>query len=240
MPGGTVSDELVDFHRRVAAGGAAMSTVAYLRRVARGAHRPSLPAARQGDRAGPAPPHRRRPRGGRRGGGPDRTRGTGGQRPLQPCARALALGRLHPHGLAPACRGRRRDRAHRRGLPPRRCARGGGGLRLHRGARRPQLPLERLPQPEAQPPRRPVRRIGGEPRPLRPHVLRTVRDAVGPDDGGHGEAQHGRRRGRGPVARRERRDRLAVRSGRRARCAGAHGGQLAAPTPCTSSGATLP
>ena len=30
MPGGTVSDALVDYHRRVAAGGAAMSTVAYL------------------------------------------------------------------------------------------------------------------------------------------------------------------------------------------------------------------
>jgi 2,4-dienoyl-CoA reductase-like NADH-dependent reductase (Old Yellow Enzyme family) len=30
MPGGRVSDELVAFHRRVAAGGAAMSTVAYL------------------------------------------------------------------------------------------------------------------------------------------------------------------------------------------------------------------
>src|SRR6185437_3470168 len=30
MPGGKVSDELVAFHRRVAAGGAAMSTVAYL------------------------------------------------------------------------------------------------------------------------------------------------------------------------------------------------------------------
>ncbi len=30
MPGGTVSDQLVDFHRRVAAGGAAMTTVAYL------------------------------------------------------------------------------------------------------------------------------------------------------------------------------------------------------------------
>ena len=30
MPGGTVSDALIDFHRRVAAGGAAMSTVAYL------------------------------------------------------------------------------------------------------------------------------------------------------------------------------------------------------------------
>src|SRR6202161_428815 len=29
-PGGTVSDALVEFHRRVAAGGAAMSTVAYL------------------------------------------------------------------------------------------------------------------------------------------------------------------------------------------------------------------
>ena len=29
-PGGTVSDELIEFHRRVAAGGAAMSTVAYL------------------------------------------------------------------------------------------------------------------------------------------------------------------------------------------------------------------
>ncbi|HEY2213650.1 MAG TPA: NADH:flavin oxidoreductase, partial [Acidimicrobiales bacterium] len=30
MPGGQVTDELIDFHRRVAAGGAAMSTVAYL------------------------------------------------------------------------------------------------------------------------------------------------------------------------------------------------------------------
>src|SRR5580658_8408089 len=30
MPGGRVSDELIAFHRRVAAGGAAMSTVAYL------------------------------------------------------------------------------------------------------------------------------------------------------------------------------------------------------------------
>ena len=30
MPGGQVSDELIDFHRRVAAGGAAMTTVAYL------------------------------------------------------------------------------------------------------------------------------------------------------------------------------------------------------------------
>ena len=30
MPGGTVSDQLIEFHRRVAAGGAAMSTVAYL------------------------------------------------------------------------------------------------------------------------------------------------------------------------------------------------------------------
>ena len=29
MPRGAVSDELVDFHRRVAAGGAAMTTVAY-------------------------------------------------------------------------------------------------------------------------------------------------------------------------------------------------------------------
>src|SRR5580704_838400 len=29
-PGGTVSDALVEFHRRVAAGGAALSTVAYL------------------------------------------------------------------------------------------------------------------------------------------------------------------------------------------------------------------
>ena len=58
-------------------------------------------------------------------------------------------------------------------------------------------------------------------------VLRTVRDAVGPGHGGHGQAQHGRRRGRRPVARRERRDRHALRGRRRARCAGAHRGQLA-------------
>ena len=38
-------------------------------------------------------------------------------------------------------------------------------------------------------------------------VLRTVRDAAGPGRGGDGQAQHGRRRARRAVARRERRDR---------------------------------
>ena len=48
-----------------------------------------------------------------------------------------------------------------------------------------------------------------------------------PGRGGHGQAQHGRRRRRRPVARRERRGRPALRGRRRARCARAHRRQLA-------------
>ena len=102
MPGGTVSDELIEFHRRVAAGGAAMSTVAYLavspegrtdrhcllldednvpglRRLTDAVHAEGAAAAAQIGHAGPV-----------------------AERPLQPRPCPLALRRLHPDGLA-AC-----------------------------------------------------------------------------------------------------------------------------------------
>ena len=168
MPGGTVSDELIAFHRRVAAGGAAMSTVAYLavspegrtdrhclllnednlpglRRLTDAVHAEGAAAAAQIGHAGPVANARSN--------------------------RAPALspsGRLHPDGLPPARRRRGGDRAHHRGLPARRGAGGGGRLRQHRGARRAQLPPERVLESQAQPARRPVRWLAREPGPLRP------------------------------------------------------------------------
>ena len=104
---------------------------------------------------------------------------------------------------------------------------GGGGLRQHRGARRAQLPPQRVLEPQAQPPRRPVRWLGREPRPLRPHRPAHRARRRRTERGGDRQAQHGRRRRRRPVARRERRGRPALRGRRRARCARAHRGQLA-------------
>ena len=122
MPGGTVSDALVEFHRRVAAGGVAMTTVAYLAVSPEGRTDRHCLLLNEDNLHGPAPAHRRRPRRGRRGGRADRPRRSRGQRALQPGPGPLAVGRLHPDGLAPARRRRRRHRAHHRGLPPRRRA----------------------------------------------------------------------------------------------------------------------
>ena len=146
-----------------------MSTVAYLAVSPEGRTDRHCLLLSDGHGPGPAPAHRRRPRRGRRRGGADRPRRAGGQRPLQRRPRPLALRRLHADGLAPARRRPRRHRAHHRGLPARRRAGRGGRLRQHRGARRAQLPPQRVLEPQAQPARRPVRRLGGEPRPLRPH-----------------------------------------------------------------------
>ena len=227
MPGGRVSDDLIDFHRRVAAGGAALSTVAYLavspegrtdrhclllneetvpglRRLTDAVHAEGAAAAAQIGHAGPVADAR-----------------SNGAPALSPS------GGLTPMGSRLPRRRRRRDRAHHRGLPARRDAGRAGGFRQHRGPRRAQLPTERVLEPQAQPSRRPVRRIGREPRPLRPrrpaHRARRGR----PRRCGDGQAQHGRRGRRRPLARRERRHRRALRSRRRARRVGAHRGQFA-------------
>ena len=227
MPGGQVSDQLVDFHRRVAAGGAAMSTVAYLavspegrtdrhcllldeatvpglRRLTDAVHAEGAAVAAQIGHAGPVANAR-----------------SNGAPALSPSGGFTPMGsRLHAVDAG-------RDRAHHRGLPARRRAGGRRRLRLHRGPRRPQLPAERVLEPQAQPPRRPVRRLGGEPRPLRPQCAAHRARRRGPRDRRDGQAQHGRRRRRWALARRQRRGRPALRVRRRARCAGAHGGQLA-------------
>ena len=169
MPGGTVSDELIEFHRRVAAGGAAMSTVAYLavspegrtdrhcllldedtvpglRRLTDAVHAEGAAAAAQIGHAGPVANARsnRAPA----------LSPSGGFTPMGSRLRAVdvaGIERITEDYRRAADAGRR------------------GRLRQHRGARRAQLPPQRVPEPQAQPARRPVRRLGGEPRPLRPH-----------------------------------------------------------------------
>ncbi len=83
-PGGKVSDELIEFHRRVAAGGAALSTVAYLAVSPEGRTDRHCLLLERRHGAGPAPADRRRARRGRRRGGADRPRRAGGERPVQP------------------------------------------------------------------------------------------------------------------------------------------------------------
>ena len=194
-PGGTVSDELVDFHRRVAAGGRGHDH--------RGLPRPSRP--RGGPTATASCSATTRCRG--CAGSTDAVHAEGAAAAAQighagPVAnaalqRAPALSpsrRLHAHGHAPA----RRRRAPASSGSPRTTAGAagagrGGGLRQHRGARRAQLPAQRLPEPQAQPPRRPVRRSVENRARFARTVLRTVRDAAGRRSGGDGQAEHGRR-----------------------------------------------
>ena len=85
-PKGAITDDLVAFHRRMAAGGVAMTTVAYLAVSPEGRtdRHCVLLARRQGGR--PQGAHRHRARGRRGGLGPDRPRRPGGQRPVQPGA----------------------------------------------------------------------------------------------------------------------------------------------------------
>ena len=98
MPGGTVSDELIAFHRRVAAGGAAMSTVAYLAVSPEGRTDRHCLLLNEDNLAGPAPPDRRHARRGRCGGGADRPRRAGRQRPLQPRPALSPSGGFTPMG----------------------------------------------------------------------------------------------------------------------------------------------
>jgi len=96
MPDGLVTDKLVEFHRRVAAGGVAMSTVAYLAVSPKAA--PTNAASGCGPTPWTAPPlttaihDEGRPR------RPARPRRAGGQRPLQPGPVPGPVERLQPLG----------------------------------------------------------------------------------------------------------------------------------------------
>ena len=93
-----------------------------------------------------------------------RRRQLGGHRPL-----GARLRRRLPR----AARGHpRRPRPGRRGLRRLRATRGRGGLRPHRGARRPRLPAVLVPLPDLQPPHRRLRRAAGEPAALPARGLR--------------------------------------------------------------------
>ena len=160
-PRGEVTDELIAFHERVARGGVAMTTVAYLavspegrtdrhcvllgeesvpglRRLTDAVHAAGALASAQIGHAGP-----------------------GGQLEVERGPGAVAVPPVRRLGLAHPGGDGRRHRADHRGLPT------GGGrgrrgrVRLHRDPPRPQLPAQLVPEPEAEPADRRVGRAAG-------------------------------------------------------------------------------
>ena len=145
-PDGVVSPELIEFHRRVAAGGAAMTTVAYLSIAPEGRTGADALLAATRARQRTALAHRHRARRGRVGCGPDRPRRPGRERVLQRSGGAGAGPHVQPprHALDQA-RHRGRHRAGHLEVRNRRPAVRPGWVRLDRGAPRPQLPAQRVP-----------------------------------------------------------------------------------------------
>ena len=168
MPEALVTPELTEYHRAVAAGGAGMSTVAYLavapegrthaeciwlrpeavpglRRLTDAIHAEGAAAAAQIGHAGPVANSRS-----------NKAAVAGSEQAVQPTGHAG-----HP------LRHRRRHRPHhqrlRPGRPPRRRQR----LRRHRDPPRPQLPAQRLPQPQPQQAHRLLGRLPRQPGPVR-------------------------------------------------------------------------
>ncbi len=118
----------------------------------RGPHpSPVHPPARR-SRARPGPTGRRRPCGGGGRGRPGGPRRSGGQPDLEPPAGPGSISLVQPARLPhePGA-GRRRHRPDHRRLRTGRPAGDRCRVRQHRGPPRPQLPAERLPQPEAEP-----------------------------------------------------------------------------------------
>ena len=97
-PQGKVTDRLIDFHRAVGAGGAAMTTVAYLAVSPRGPDGQTLPdvAGRHDARAAPIDRHRARTR--CRGGRPTRSCRPGGQSQVQRRPRPRSVEGISPMG----------------------------------------------------------------------------------------------------------------------------------------------
>ena len=168
-PRGEVTDELIAFHLRVADGGAAMTTVAYLAVSPEGRtdRHCVLPRRVVAPRAAPAdrPPSTMpglpsRPRSATPGRWPTAVRT--GRPSLAPSRR------LSPSGaMTRAATDGDIDRItddYRRGAEMAVDCR----VRLHRGPPRAQLPAQRLPEPEAQPPHRSMGRQPGQPSPLPP------------------------------------------------------------------------
>ncbi len=135
-----------------------------LRGLPRRPHRRQRDLDAPGSRARFPAAHRRDPRRGRGGLRPDRTCGSGRQRPLQQGHGAGAGAVLQPDRHAVRQEGqpprhRRRDRRARQRGPAGRRRR----IRRRRSAFGPQLSGERVSEPADQPPQRRVRRLAGEP-----------------------------------------------------------------------------
>ena len=226
-PGGTVSDALVEFHRRVAAGGAALSTVAYLavspegrtdrhclllsedtvpglRRLTDAVHAEGAAAAAQIGHAGPVA--------NARSNGAPALSPSGGFTPMGSRLRAVDAAGIE-----------RITEDYRRATMLAVDA-GFDSIEVHVGH---NYLLSAFLSPKLN--RRDDQFGGSVENRARfaRAVLRTVRDAAPANVAVTAKLNMADGVRRGPVARRERRDRPALRGRRRARCAGAHRGQLA-------------
>ena len=119
-PRGVVTDELVDFHRRMAAGGVAMSTVAYLAVSPEGRTDRHCVLLDESSLAGLRRLTDAVHEAGAAVVGPDRSCRTGGQRPVQPGTGAGSDPPAQRQRGSDPGRHRGRHRPHHRGLPPRR------------------------------------------------------------------------------------------------------------------------
>ena len=229
MPRGEVTDELIEFHRRVARGGVAMTTVAYcavspggrvqrhtlvmdddivpdLRKLTDAVHDDGAMVSAQLGHAGLVANTR-----------------SNRQPTLAPSTRLQRAG----HGPRARCDGRAARRGRRR-LRARDDCRGRRRLRRDRSPPRSQLSAQLVLQPQLEPPHRRVRRQHREPRPARPASHGSSAQRSRARHRGDREVQHGRRCRGWSLARREHRDREAARSRRSPRRARAHRRQLVA------------
>ncbi len=238
MPRGAVSQELIDFHVAVARGGAAMTTVAYcsvskggrvnrdtlvfeegltddLTRLTDAVHAEGAAVSAQLGHAGLVAR-----------GALEAAPEPG---PVDPVQR-LGDGAGQAGHPVPARRGRGRLRA---GHPGRHL----GRLRRHRGAPRPQLPAQLVPEPQPEQAQRRARRQHREPGPVPPAGGGSGAAGRRRQGGGARQVQHGRRRRRaGSGSRRACRSRG---SSRPTDTSTPSSSPAAArwPTACTSSGA---
>ena len=231
-----VTTDLVDFHRAYAAGGVGMTTVAYcavapegrtapdqilwtdeampgLRALTDAVHDEGAAISAQIGHAGPVAD----PRG-------------NGLPALSPSTRFPNISGGISRSAKPADLERITARPRGRGDPGDR-----GGLRRRRGAPRPQLPRQRVPEPEDQPPHRRVRRLAAQPREVRPRdpaggARRGRRPDRDPD-----QAEPHRRRARRHHRRRGDPDGAVDRAGRHRRRPGDDRRAARCSTRCTCS-----
>ena len=239
MPRGAVTQELIDFHVAVARGGAALTTVAYCAVSMGGRVNRHTLVFHGRPRRRPDPAHRRGPRRRRRGVGPARPRRAGGAGPVEEAPEHGAVEPVQRPGDGPG-EGGLAGTARRGGRRLRACDEGRCGRRLRCGRDPPrsQLPAELVHEPEPEPATRRARRKHREPGSIPAPGRRGGPQGRRRSCRRAGQVQHGRRRRRRSLARREPADRRGCSKPTATSTRSSSPAAARCSTGCTSSAAT--